>query len=387
MEELVLHIVGTELVDASDGSQLWGEQYNRKLADIFALQGEIANEISGKLRLRLTGDERKRLTKRDTGSTEAYQLYLKGRYHWNRRTEEGLKKGIDYFNQAIEKDPNYALAYVGLADCYHILAWYSYVTPKEAWLRARAAATRALEIDESLAEAHNSLAGVWLFYEWDWPAAERSFKRAIELNSNYATARHWHAHYLTAMGRLEQAIAEMELALELDPLSLIINAELGWMLYFARKNDQAIERYRRTLELAADFGTAHSLLGFAYLQKGMYGEAISEYEKAVAISAGNASDVAALGSGYAAADRREEALQVLQKLEAIAESGYVAPYSMALLNTSLGRTDQALAWLEKAFAERSGYMVLLNVEPSLDRLRPHPQFQDLVGRVGLPPVP
>ncbi len=378
-------IIGTELVDVTDGSLLWGERYSRNLADILAVQEEIATEISEKLRLRLTGEEKKRLTKRYTQNTEAYQLYLKGRYYWSRRTEEGLKRGVDYFQQAIDLDPNYASAYTGLADSYNIIGWYSHLAAKEAFPRAKAAAIKALEIDDTLAEAHNSLAGVQLFYDWDWRSAEQEFQRAMELNPNYATAHHWHAHCLVTVGRLEEAFAEMRRALELDPLSLIINAEMGWMFYVAHQYDRAIEQYRKSLELDRNFVLAHLYLGLAYAQETMYEKAIHAFQEATMLSGGSTAMVAALGYGHAVSGNTGEAKKVLEELKEFSKRRYVSPYDLATIHTGLGENDEAFAWLHRACEERSCPLVYLNVEPIFVKLRTDRRFADLLRRIGLPP--
>ncbi len=377
--------IQTELVDALSGWQLWGEQYNRKLADIFAVQEEIAREISEKLRLRLSGEEKKQLSKRYTENAQAYQLYLKGRYYWNKRTEEGLKKGIEYFERAIAKDPTYAVAHTGIADSYFILGWYSYLSPKEAFPKAKAAAVKALEIDDALAEAHNSLAYLKLDYDWDWLGAERGFKRAMTLNPAYATAHHWYAEHLTAMGLFDEAEAEMKRAQELDPLSLIINAFGGWIFYMARRYDQAVEQCQKTLEMDPNFAVARLWLGQAYEQKAMYAEAIAEFQKSIAISGRSTFLVAALGHAYAASGNRGEAMKILEELRQLSKQRYVAPYFMAVIHKSLGENDQAFEWLEKAYEERSSWLVFLKVEPRLDSLRADPRFQNLLRCVGLPP--
>ena len=273
--------ISAELVDTRDGSHLWGEQYHRKLSDIFVIQEGIAQEISENLRLRLTGEEKKRMTKRYTENTEAYQLYLKGRYHWNKRTGEGLKKGIQYFQQAIEKDPGYALAHTGLADCYNLLSLYSALPPRDAMPKAKAAALQALELDDSLAEAHNSLAYAKLYYDWDWNGAEKEFRRALELNPNYAIAHHWYHEYLVAMGRFEEGHSRILRAQELDPLSLMISADVGWGFYFARRYDDALEQLRKTLELEPNFVMAHFILGLTYLQKRQFEQATAELQQAI----------------------------------------------------------------------------------------------------------
>jgi TolB-like protein len=277
-------LIGTELMDVAKLSQLWGAQYNRKMADIFVLQEEIAREISEKLRLQLTGEEKKRLTKRATGSKEAYQLYLKGRYWLEKRTPEGFRKGIECFQQAIAKGPSYALAYSGLADGYSSLPLAAFVRPKEAYPRAKEAALKALELDDTLTEAHTSLALVRVYQDWDWSGGEREFQRAIARNPDSAIAHMSYGWTLANMGRLEESIAEMKRALELDSLSLNINWLLGVVFNFARQYDQAIEQYRKTIELDPNFFLPHTFLGLAYFQKSMYKEGIAELERAVAIS-------------------------------------------------------------------------------------------------------
>jgi DNA-binding SARP family transcriptional activator len=281
-------VIKTELVSVADGSQLWGESYNRQLADIFVIEEEISREISDKLRLKLTGDEQRRLAKRYTDNLEAYHAYLKGRYYWNKRTDKDVRRGLEYFKQAIDRDPCYALAYAGLADSYIILGMFglSSLSPGEAFPKAKEAAVKALEIDDTLAEAHASLALALGQHDWDWANAEGEFKRAIELKPTYATAHHWYAFvYLTAMGRLEEAIAEESRAQELEPLSLIISTNLGTLLYLARRYDEATDQYRKAFELDANFTIAHWMLGLVYEQKSMFAESIVEFQKAVALPA------------------------------------------------------------------------------------------------------
>ena len=376
-------IIKAELVDVADGSQLWGEQYNRKPADILAIQEEISREITEKLRLKLSGEQKKRLEKRHTENTKAYQLYLKGRYFWNKRTEEGLKKGIEFFNQAVEVDPVYALAYVGLADSYNMLATYNLSPPHAVLGRAKAAAEKALEIDDQLAEAHTSLAKVRADYDWDWSAAEQEFKRALELNPNYATTYHWYAVHLMAMGQFEQATAEIKRAQQLDPLSLSIDASMGLPFYWLRRYDQAIEQFRRTLELDLTFALAHVLLGQAYAQKGMFEEALVELHWARELD-DTPRVRAILGYTFAVAGRGSEAAKILSELQELASHKYVSPYFRVLICTGLGEREQALEWLETAYEERSEWLVWLRVDPKLDSLRSEPRFADLVRRVGLP---
>ncbi len=377
--------MGIELVDATDNSRIWGERYDRTLPEIFAVQDEIAREVCGKLRLRLTRDEKRQRTKRYTTNAESYQAYLKGRFYGNKRTEDALKKSIESFEEAIGKDPNYALAYTGLADSYSILGDYGFVPPREAFPRAKGAATRALELDDTLAEAHNSLAYVRWAYDWDWAGAEREFKRAIELNPNYASGHQFYGEYLTAMGRHREALAEVGRAHELDPLSLIVNAVVGWAFYFARQYDQAVEQCRRTLELDPNFARVHIYLGRAYVQKSMLEEAITEFQKGIDLSGGSPTYRAELGHACAVSCRRDEAQKVLNELKELSKRKYVSPYDMALIHAGLGENDRAFDWLQRAYDYRSFYMALLKVEPAFDNFRPDPRFQDLVRRVGLPP--
>ena len=378
-------IIGTELVDVENGWRLWGEQYNRKLADILAIQEEIANEISGKLRLSLTGEEKKRLSKRQTQNAAAYQDYLKGRYYWNKRTAKAVKKGIEYFQQAIEKDPSYPLAYAGLADSYDILGFYGFAAPRDAFPKAKAAALKALEIDEALPEAHASLAYTNFYYDWDWLGAEREFKRSIELNPAYATARMFYSGYLMAIGRHQEALAESEKAQELDPLSLINNVNIALLFYFARQYDQVIEQCRKTLEMDPNFVVAHAWLGQTYLQKAAFHEAIKEFQTAIELSEGSPFYVAMLGHAYAVAGDASEAQKLLDQLKKQSVGAYVPSYSIAELYAGLGDSNKAFEWLQKAYEERSRALVFLLVEPRLDPLRSDPRFADLLRRLGLPP--
>ncbi|MCH7987103.1 MAG: protein kinase [Acidobacteria bacterium] len=380
-------VIGVELVDVNHGTQLWGEQYNRPMADIFALQEEITREIFRQLRMKLTPEDESRLARRDTENTEAYQLYLKGRYYWNKRTEEALRKGLEYFGQAIEQDPGYALAYVGLSESYIVLADRG-MPSKIAFPKAKMAVAKALELDDTLGEVHVSLAVIKDTYEWDWVAAEREYKRAIELNPGYATSHHWYSIYLSWLGgRHEEAIAEAKRALELDPLSLIINEALGFVLYFARQYDEAIEQLHKTLELDPNFPDAHYTLGQVYLQKGMYQEATEEFQKGITHSGDSISTrgIAQLASAYAAAGKRREALRVLDELMEESNQSYVSPARIAIVYVWLGDKDQAFAWLEKAYQERSSLVGHVNADPIFDPLRSDPRFQSLLRRLNFPP--
>jgi serine/threonine protein kinase/TolB-like protein/Tfp pilus assembly protein PilF len=377
-------VVRAELIDARDNRQIWGQQYIRKPADIFALQEEIARDISERLRLRLSGEDQQRLAKRGTQNPEAYEAYLKGRFWWNKRTEEGFAKATEFFQQAIEKDPTYALAYAGLADAYSMPANWGLVAPGEASPKAKAAALKALEIDDTLAEAHTSLGLIADNSEWDWLSAEREFKRAIELNPGYATAHQWYSESLRARGRTDEALAEIKRAQELDPLSLVINMVAGLTFVHARQYDDAIEQYRKTIELDPNWFAAHLELGLAYALKGAYPEAIVECEKALMLAPDNVDALESLGYVYAVAGRRADALRVLDRLNELSQRKYVPPFSRALVYTGLGDKDQAIEWLEKAYEERSPYLLYMSfAHPVWDPLRSDPRFQELVRRMGL----
>ncbi len=376
-------IIKTELIDVAHESQIWGEQYRRKVTDIFELQEEIANEISAKLRLKLTGEEKKRLTKRYTDNTVAYQLYLKGRYYNNRRTEDWIKKGIEHFQQAIELDPNYALAYAGLADAYAFLAsstggW----PPRESYPKAKAAAAKALAIDDTLAEAHTSMGFYYLLYEWDFVEAERAFKRAIELNPNYANAHDGYGFCLRAMGKHEQSIQEVLTSQQLDPLSLFTNVGLGWACYFARNFGQSVKHCEKALEMDAKFFFAYWNLGLSYLQMGKHREGVEALRKGVTDSGGNLAFYAHFGYGLAVAGNIKDAEDVIKDLEKLAARSYVSSYYFAIIHLGLGRDEEAFEWLELAFGERAGFLAFLNVEPIFDTLRADARFQDLLRRIG-----
>ena len=376
--------IGAELVDSRDKSHIWGEQYNRKLADVLAVQEELSREISEKLRLQLSGEDKQRLSKRFTSNNDAYQDYLHGRYYWNKRTLDGFKRAIGYFDRAIEKDPAYALAYSGLADCFSTRGLREWdLPPRDAFPKAKSAATKALVIDDTLAEGHTSLAFATWYYDWDWRAAETEFKRALELNANYPVAHQWYGSYLSSMGRHDEAIAEKKRAVELDPLSLVMNRSSGWTLYFARRYDEAIEQYRKTLELDPNFALARLWLGEAYKQKGMHQQAILELQKASVLSGEDHAKLAALGHAYAFSGRRTEATKILEKLEEMSKRSYVPPYDFAVIFAGLGEKDKALEWLQKAYEDRSAYLVYLNVEPIWDSLRSDPRFADLLQRMRL----
>jgi serine/threonine protein kinase/tetratricopeptide (TPR) repeat protein len=376
--------IGTELVDVANGWRLWGEQYNRKLADVVAIQEEIAHEIFERLRLSLTGDEKKRVNKRPTLDAQAYQDYLRGQFYWNKRTADGVKKGIEYFQRAIERDPGYTLPYVGLADCYNILGFYAYAAPRDAFPKAKAAALKALEIDGALTEAHASLAYGRLYYEWDWAGAEREFKGVVERNPTYATGHLYYGNLLGAMGRLGEAAEQFEKGREIDPLSLIINTSVGWTFYFSRQYEHAVESLRKTMEIDAHFAYAHAMLGKSYLQLGRFQEAIAELQVASELSGASSLYLAMLGHAFAVSDNSAEAQKILNQLIEQSSRSYVSSYGVAEVYSGLGDKDQAFEWLEKAYEERARTMVMLKVEPELDPVRSDTRFQHLLQRMNFP---
>ena len=376
-------IIRTELVDVVSGYQLWGEQYNRDLIDIFTVQEEIAREISETLRLKLRVEELRLLAKRSTESIAAYHAYLKGRYYWNKRTGDAFRKAIQCFQEAIDTDPVYALAYAGLADCYTTLGWWRILPPAESFPKAIAAAVKALEIDQTLAEAHTSLAHVRLHYDWDVTEAERGFNRAIESNPNYATAHHWRAEYFAATGRLDKAVDEDKRALELEPLSLIINSGMGCFLYWARRYDEAIAQIKKALEMDPHFTAAHFFIGLAYLQMEMYEEAIAEFQQAVTLSGDNPFMIASLARAYAASGKQSKAQKIIETLTDKAKREYVSPLDVAIVYAGMGAKAQAFEWLEKAYKERSAWLVFIGIEPGLDSLRSDSRFTELLRRIGL----
>jgi serine/threonine protein kinase/tetratricopeptide (TPR) repeat protein len=351
--------ISAELVRTSDSGQIWGERYQRKTSDVFGIQREMAKEISDALRLRLTTEQEERLTKQYTTSSKAYQAYLKGRYYWNQRTEEGLRQAIVHFREAIEADPGFALAYSGTADCYSILGWY-YVPGEEVFPKARAAAESALDLDATLAHAHNSLAYVKLAYDWDLAEAERGFQRAIALNSAYETAHHWYSVLLAATDRHDEAIEQIRLAVELDPLSLIINDNYGLWLATAGRYEESEEQFRTTLELDPNWALGYLRLGMNYGLQGRHTEAVSPLEKAVELS-GSRIALGELGHAYAKSGRVREARAVLERLEELERTTYISPLEFAAVYAGLGDLDAAFEWLDRAYEERTSQLIVLRV--------------------------
>jgi serine/threonine-protein kinase len=374
--------ITVQLSSVADGRTLWSERFDRELADVFAVQDEIAGTIVRTLRSTLLRDLGDTTPVRYTSNVKAYSLYLKGRYCWNRRTQEGIKEGIRYFEQAIQEDPGYALAYSGLADSYALDLDYRGVPVFEGMERARAEARKALELDETLAEAHTSLAWVTFIFDWDWPEAEREFSRAIALNPRYATARQWYSWFLAAMGRYDESLAQGRMAVDLDPASVSIRRSMGWLLYYARRYDDALEYLRRALAMNPTWET-HRLLGLVYLQQGSYDEAHASFQEAVANSEHDALSLAGLGQVAARRGRVEEARAVLQELDERAKTRYISPVAQAGLYVSLGEADKAFEWMDRAYDDRRGWLAYLKIEPMLDGIRTDPRFARLLERMRL----
>jgi TolB-like protein/DNA-binding winged helix-turn-helix (wHTH) protein/Flp pilus assembly protein TadD len=376
--------VTAQLVSMKDGLPLWAQTFDAGYTDIFSLQDSISQQIVNTLALNLTGEEQKQITRRYTESIEAYEAYIKGRFWWNKRYDEAFRKAIDYFDQAIAHDANYALPYAGLADCYAIMSPYTVLSTEESYRKAKAAATKALEIDDRLAEAHTSLAHLTWMYEWEWGAAEAEFKRAIDLNPNYATAHQWYAVYLSAMGRHDEAIARAKRAYDIDSLSLPIIRDLARAYYHARKYDEAIAAYTKALELDPRHYRYNSWLELAYVQKGSYDLAVEVHLKAMKILGADAKETGTLEAAYRRSGWQAFCIKKLSLMKEHADRFYVIPYNLARSCALAGEMNQALEWLEKAYAEHSDHLVLLKVDPIFDPLRSDRRFTYLVRRVGLP---
>jgi eukaryotic-like serine/threonine-protein kinase len=373
--------VTVQLINATTDTHLWAETYDRKLTDIFAVESDVATTIAKTLQARLTGAEKTAIAKRPTANPEAYELYLKGRFFWNKRTAADLRKAIEYFNQALDKDPSYALAYAGLADAYLVLSQYGAASPADSFPQAIAAAKKAIELDDTLAEAHTSLACSLAYYDFDFEQSLKEFERAIQLNPNYATAHHWLSNgVLSALGQFERAIAEGKRAVELDPLSLIINLDLGQDFFYARRYDEAIAHLRKTIEMDPRFYFAHWALGTAFQLRGQFSEAITEYSKAVELN-DDPIVLALLGQAYARTGQRDEAQKILVRLTEEAKSRYVHAYSFALMYLALGDKERAIDEMERAYRERDADVAEIKVDPMLDDLRGNPRFEALVNQI------
>ncbi|MGB8803990.1 MAG: tetratricopeptide repeat protein [Chthoniobacterales bacterium] len=373
--------INVQLIKATTDAHLWADTYDRKLTDIFAVESEIAKTIADTLKAKLTGSEEHAIAVRPTEDLEAHQLYLKGRYFWNKRTGNDVEKSIGYFNQAIAADPKHALAYAGVADAYALLPAVTAVSPRESFSKAEAAARKALALDDTLAEAHSSLAASLCYYDFDFAQAAREFQRAIELNPNYATAHQWYGIvYFAAQGRFDEAISEVKRALELDPLSLIINSDLGRTYYFARRYDEAVEQLHKTLEMDSNFFFAHRHLGCVLEVKGDFPAAIKEYQKARELN-DDPRVLALLGHVFAVSGNKTEAIKILDQMKALSQGRYVSAYSFALLYLGLGDKNEALRWLEQSYQDRFPEITRIKVEPLLDPLRGDPRFQALAEKV------
>ncbi|HVO75697.1 MAG TPA: adenylate/guanylate cyclase domain-containing protein [Ignavibacteriaceae bacterium] len=376
-----------QLIDAKNNDQLWSDSYDKQITEIFSIQSDVALKIAQSLKAKLSPAEKDRLEMKPTDNLEAYELYLKGRYYWNQRMPDQLKIGIDYFNQALERDSNYALVYAGLADSYIIQGDYNILPPKTTYPQAIWAATKALEINSQLAEAHTSFAVALMHYKWDWVNAETEFKRAIELNPNCSLAYAWYALFLTVRGRFNEAFLIRKKAFDLDPLSASISSDAGLTLYFSRKYDESIRQFQKTLEEDPNFVLAYIPLGAAYTQKKMYKEAIRAYKKvssAYTLLTGETHPIpiAAIAYVYAVSGRKNESIDLLAVLLDIAKNEYVSPYWIAVIYTGLGKKDEALAWLEKGYTEHDGLLIFLNVDPIFDSLRKDSKFISLLKKLG-----
>jgi tetratricopeptide (TPR) repeat protein len=376
--------VQVDLVDAVTGTQLWGQEYERRLVDVLAVKQALVREVTEKLSLKPTGEQEQRLIQRDTSNPEAYQFYLRGRYYWNKRTAENVKKAIDQFQQAADKDPNYALAYVGLADCCLLQEDYIGTPASESYPKAKAFAQRALQLNSSLAEAHTSLGYVYTSL-WDWKQAEEEFKRSIKLDPNYSTAPHWYSICLLSLGRIGEAMTEIRHAHELDPLSAVIGTTLTYAWFAQGDVNASIAQCKEVIDLDPDYPRAHEYLGLGYLKQGRYPEAIAELEKAVELSGRERRPLRDLGYGYAISGKRAEALAVLKELEAKYEKKEALAQDFAAVYTGLGEKDQAFAWLEKDFQTRSGLLAWIRWAPPFESLRSDPRCADLLRRMGLQP--
>ena len=376
--------ITAQLIDAYTDKHLWSQSYEGELRDTLALQNRVASAIADQIRINLTPQEQAALKDVKVVNPEAYESYLKGRYFWNKRTADGLKVALAYFNQAIEEDPKYAQAYSGLADTYALLGdWqYAAMTPKEAFPKAKAAAIKALELNSTLGEAHNSLAFIMDGFDWDLESGGKEFRRAIELNPGYATAHHWYAWHLSLLGQYDEAVAEMRKAENLDPLSLIINADLAEILVLARSYDESIGQSRKTIEMDPNFALAHNQLAQAYLQEHMYDEAVAEFQRAVQLSGRSPTFIANLARAYVASGKKSEAVQLLSELKKRSSPGYSNASEIAMIYASFGDMDQAMNWLEKGYEERFNPGVLLR--PGFDPLRSDSRFRNLLHRIGLP---
>jgi len=377
--------INAQLIDARKDRNLWTESYQSDLNDVLTLQGNVARAIAGEVRVQLTSEERAGLSSTRTVKPEAYEAYLRGLYSLNKRTPSDLQAAIGSFQKAADLDPTYALAYAGLAEGYTLLSIYGEIVPRAAMPKAKVAANRALELDNGLAEAHAVLADVEWSYDWNVSAADAAFQRALLINPSYATAHQWYALYLSNLGKSEQAIAQINRARELDPRSLIIEANVGWCYYVAHRYEEAMQQLRKVAESEPGFWLVHSILGQTYLAKGNLPDAIRELELADSLSLHTMRNMALLGDAYALAGRRAEARKLLADMISLSKTRYISPVYMAIPCIGLGQYDQAFDWLAKAYDDRSDWMVLLQTDPVFDPIRSDPRFQNLLHKVGIQP--
>lgn len=378
--------VTVQLLRVRDGISLWADQFDEEFTDLFAIQDSISEQVSRALAIRLTSDERSRMAKRYTQNTEAYQAYIKGRYFWNKRTEEGLQNGIEYFKKAIDLDPTYALAYAGLADSYNMLSYYCGIPSAQTYPRARVAAIKALELDDTLAEAHTSLAYVKMLFDWDWAGAEIEFKKALEFNPNYVLAHLWYSEYLRTVGRFEEAITHAEIGLKLDPLSVPARTNSGRVYLMAGQYEKAVAQLKESLVMEPTNAFAKISLGRAYAEQGNIEEGLALVKQAQQLSEGGAATVV-LGYIYSRSGRLPEVRKLLREMQSVSQRRYVPAYTFAMLYADLGEKDQAFKWLEKAYEERSEFITMIKVDPRFNSLRTDSRFNDLVVRVGFEPLP
>jgi TolB-like protein/Tfp pilus assembly protein PilF len=376
--------ITAQLIKVSDQTHLWAESYDQTVEDILAVQIEVAEKIARSLSVELLPDEHAMLARSSTTNPAAHDAFLRGRYFWSKRTEDNFTKAVDSYQQAVDLDPGYAVAYAGLAECFDTIGWYGGLPADVAYRKALAAALKALQIDDRLAEAHAALAYAKHFYEWNWEDIEKEYRRALELDSNYVTAHHWYALFLASMGRFGEALVQMDCALDLDPFSLVINSHLGWILYFARLNERAVRQLRDTVAMDPQFAIGRYFLGMAYEQDRQYDAAIKEFEAARAFGGEHPGPIAYLAHASGLAGKMPEAKRYLEDLKNAANRRHVSPYFFALAHVGIGENEKAFVWLDDAYRERSGWLVNLNIDPALDPLRSGLRFADLLRRVGLP---
>jgi tetratricopeptide (TPR) repeat protein len=371
------------LVHGSTDQHLWAREYERELTDILLLQGEVAQAIADEIQVKVTPQEQARLASARLVKPKAYEAYLRGRFHWDKRTEEGMRRGLALFEQALAEDPSFALSQAGVAECYNMLGFWGVAAPQEVSPEAKAAATRALEIDATLAEAHAALGWTYFTYDWDWVAGEREFRRAIELKSGYTTAHQWYSHLLMYQGRVAEALDQVQRTLELEPLSLVMNSNGALMYLLAGEDDEAIQRVYKTLELDPHFPPPYLWLGWALLEKGMHAEALEALRRAIPLSGNGPRYLAALGHGFAVAGETAEALETLAQLQEMATQRYISAYDIAVIYAGLSDKEKAFNALERACEERSTWLALINADSRFDSFHAEPRFRDLLRRLRL----